>query len=151
SPPPQAMPDVMFYDNNCHLHQYLSGQGPIQEHFSKTALVVDIFHFKNHHSTADQYCSTHCNPMAFPQLYNQQSGQWTFNSSACEQTNAWLGNFDGIVQEMLPVRYEFFLDEVIKAHNCFHVEELLHNNALPYLMDRSLLLNGLKPAWHSIS
>ncbi|KZT51760.1 hypothetical protein CALCODRAFT_442621 [Calocera cornea HHB12733] len=139
-PTQKSMPDVLFYDNNCRLHQYLAGRGPIQQHFSKTALVVDVFHFKNHHSTKDVYCTTHCNPMAFPQLYDPETERWTFNSSACEQANAWLNNFHGIVREMLPVRYEFFLDEVIKARNRFLVDELRRNRQGPYLIDRRLLL-----------
>ncbi|KZT57327.1 hypothetical protein CALCODRAFT_434401, partial [Calocera cornea HHB12733] len=139
-PTQKSMPDVLFYDNNCRLHQYLAGRGPLQEHFSKTALVVDVFHFKNHHSTKDIYCTTHCNPMAFPELYDSKANQWTFNSSACEQANAWLNNFHGVVREMLPVRYEFFLDEVIKARNRFLVEELRRNKEDPYIIDRQLLL-----------
>ncbi|KZT50698.1 hypothetical protein CALCODRAFT_444209 [Calocera cornea HHB12733] len=133
-PTEKSLPDVIFYDNNCQLHRYVHDRPDLREYFKHTALVVDVFHFKTKHSEKDEYCSQHCNAMAYPELYDEPGKRWTFNSSACEQTNAWLRKFQGIVREMLPVRYEFFLDEVIKARNSFLVQELQKAKRAPDLV-----------------
>lgn len=39
------------------------------------------------------------------------------NSSIVEQTNVWLGGYHAIVREMLPVKYNFFLDEMVMHRN----------------------------------
>ncbi|KZT50752.1 hypothetical protein CALCODRAFT_422480, partial [Calocera cornea HHB12733] len=132
-----SLPNVIFYDNNCQLHRYMAERPTLKRHFEGTALVVDVFHFKCKHSEADVYCSTHCNAMAYPQLYDAATQTWTFNSSACEQTNAWLNKYRGIVRAMLPVQYEFFLDEVIKERNRFLVSELENNNHRPHTIPAS--------------
>ncbi|KZT61919.1 hypothetical protein CALCODRAFT_427048 [Calocera cornea HHB12733] len=136
-----SLPNVIFYDNNCQLHRYMAERPTLKRHFEGTALVVDVFHFKCKHSEADVYCSTHCNAMAYPQLYDAATQTWTFNSSACEQTNAWLNKYRGIVRAMLPVQYEFFLDEVIKERNRFLVSELENNNHRPHTIPASALVD----------
>ncbi|KZO93021.1 hypothetical protein CALVIDRAFT_486523, partial [Calocera viscosa TUFC12733] len=140
-PSRRSAPDVLFYDNNCQLHRYIADHPRLQEHFQDTALVVDIFHFKSKHSEKDLYCNRHCNALAYPELFDEESKTWTFNSSACEQTNAWLNNFQPIVREMLPVRYEFFLDEVIKERNRHRVEELQKRGHMPHLVPASELID----------
>ncbi|KZT52794.1 hypothetical protein CALCODRAFT_441066, partial [Calocera cornea HHB12733] len=137
----KSLPDVLFYDNNCQLHRYMADRPTLKRHFEGTALVVDVFHFKCKHSETDIYCTTHCNPMAYPQLFDAVTQTWTFNSSACEQTNAWLNKYRGIVRAMLPVQYEFFLDEVIKARNRFLVSELQSNNQRPHTIPASALVD----------
>ncbi|KZO91274.1 hypothetical protein CALVIDRAFT_489335 [Calocera viscosa TUFC12733] len=140
-PTAKSLPSVLFYDNNCSLHRYVADRPPLQNYFKDTALVVDIFHFKSKHSANDMYCSLHCNAMAFPQLFDAEQKTWTFNSSACEQTNAWLNRFQPIVREMLPVQYEFFLDEVIKERNRFLVETLKKRGLSPHLMPASVVFD----------
>ncbi|KZP00080.1 hypothetical protein CALVIDRAFT_476434, partial [Calocera viscosa TUFC12733] len=136
-----SLPDVLFYDNNCNFHRYIADRPRLQEHFQDTALVVDIFHFKSKHSENDLYCNRHCNALAYPELFDEEKKTWTFNSSACEQTNAWLNNFQPIVREMLPVRYEFFLDEVIKERNRHLVNELQKRGHMPHLLPASELMD----------
>ncbi|KZO89741.1 hypothetical protein CALVIDRAFT_491440, partial [Calocera viscosa TUFC12733] len=138
-PTRQSRPDVLFFDNNCSLHRYIADRPRLQDFFHDTALVVDIFHFKSKHSESDVYCSRHCNAMAYPQLFDEENKRWTFNSSACEQTNAWLNKFHTIIREMLPVQYEFFLDEVIKERNHHLVEELRKRGHSPHLIPPSAI------------
>ncbi|KZT60570.1 hypothetical protein CALCODRAFT_416579, partial [Calocera cornea HHB12733] len=138
-PSRKSLPDVVFYDNNCQLHRYIADRPKLRHHFQDTALVVDIFHYKTKHSIADEYCGRHCNALVYPELFDEEKKTWTFNSSACEQTNAWINNYQSIVREMLPVRYEFFLDEVIKERNRHIVEELRKRGHMPHLVPSSEL------------
>ncbi|KAF8158822.1 hypothetical protein BJ912DRAFT_866425 [Pholiota molesta] len=113
-PCPEDLPDVIFYDNNCHLQAHLAAQK--DEFFKDVMLPVDVFHFKSKHSIKDVYCQRHCNPARWPQLADED-GKWVFNSSAAEQVNAWLGGYLAIVRDMLAHRFDFFLDEMIKRRN----------------------------------
>ncbi|KZT55013.1 hypothetical protein CALCODRAFT_417899, partial [Calocera cornea HHB12733] len=119
----RSMPQVLFFDNSCSLRRWLQDR-PEAAHFKNTALVVDVFHYKSKHSQEDVFCSTHCNPAAYPDLYDVDNKRWTFNSSACEQANAWLRKYQGQLREMSAIRFEFFLDEVIMAKNEATVEDL---------------------------
>lgn len=44
-------------------------------------------------------------------------GKWFFNTSIAEQTNAWLGGYHSMCREMLPAKFDFFLDEMIRLRN----------------------------------
>ncbi|EJU02410.1 hypothetical protein DACRYDRAFT_51775 [Dacryopinax primogenitus] len=88
------MPEVLFFNNNCTLGQYLIGRLEAK-HFKETVLVVDVFHYKTKHADDNVYCSTHCNLVSFPELYDPASKTWTFNSLACEQSNAWICKYQG--------------------------------------------------------
>ena len=83
---------------------------------------VDAFHAKTKHKDSDMYCNQHCNAAQFPDLH--KDNKWRFNSSAAEMTNAWFGGFQAIVREMRAVRYDFFLDEMIRIHNYIVIDEL---------------------------
>jgi hypothetical protein len=85
--------------------------------FDNVALPVDVFHFKCKHSERDTFCQENCNPALFPELLGENGKGWYFNSSAAEQTNAWFGAFLPICREMLHVKYNFFLDEMIIMRN----------------------------------
>jgi len=45
------------------------------------------------------------------------NGAWWFNTSIAKQVNIWLGDFHALCQEMLSVKYNFFLDEIICLRN----------------------------------
>jgi hypothetical protein len=92
-------------------------------YFDDIALPVDVFHFKSKHKESNIKCGLHYNPYIWPEL-RTDDGQWRFNSSAAEQTNAWYGGFLAIVQDMEADRYELFLDEMIKWQNRMIVNEL---------------------------
>jgi hypothetical protein len=44
-------------------------------------------------------------------------GKWFFNTSIAEQTNIWLGAYHSMCREMLPAKYNFFLDEMVRLRN----------------------------------
>ncbi|KZT62228.1 hypothetical protein CALCODRAFT_426677 [Calocera cornea HHB12733] len=130
-PTKNSVPDILFYDNNCHLRRHLRAQH--LHHFDDMGMPVDVFHFKCKHSEKDDYCGQHCNPLLFPDIYDAESKTWFFNSSAAEQTNAWLNRFLPIVHDMDSVCYDFFLDEMIKEHNRFVTRKLEDQGKHPFL------------------
>jgi len=52
----------------------------------------------------------------YPELMDALTA-WFFNTSIAEQTNAWLGGYHSMCREMLPAKYDFFLDEMIRLRN----------------------------------
>jgi hypothetical protein len=101
--------------------------------FQQVILSVDVFHFKSKHKETDVFCQKHCNPALWKELADEH-GKWVFNSSAAEQANVWLGGYHAIVQEMLPHRYNFFLDEMIKRRNEKLVARLEEIGKIPYIV-----------------
>ena len=79
-------------------------------------MCVDAFHLCTKHKASDEFCRMQCDPKHYPKLINPD-GSWYFNSSIAEQTNVWLGSYHAIVREMLPVKYNFFLDELVMRCN----------------------------------
>ena len=110
----------------------------LRTYFDSCALPVDVFHFKSKHKESDIDCGTYCNPYFWPELRTPK-GEWRFNSSAAEQTNAWFGGFQAMVREMQADRYDFFLDEMIKRRNRVLIQELKEKGQCPYFIPRSEL------------
>lgn len=133
----EDLPDVIFYDNNCHLQSHLAAQK--DSFFGQVILPVDVFHFKSKHKVTDEFCQKHCNPARWPELVDKEvdsdgkeNAKWIFNSSAAEQVNVWLGGYIAIVRDMLAHRFDFFLDEMIKRRNAEVVEKLYFAGHSPY-------------------
>lgn len=78
----------------------------------------------------DTFCCNRCDPKHFPALLNAD-GSWYFNTSIAEQTNVWLGGYHAIVREMLPVKYNLFLDEMILCRNRDLVATMIVANEAP--------------------
>lgn len=112
---------------------------PDNDYFSGCALPVDVFHFKSKHKESDKDCGKYCNPYIWPEL-RTEDGEWRFNSSAAEQTNAWFGGFQAIVREMSVERYEFFLDEMIKRKNRIIIRDLEARGKSPHIIPHDELL-----------
>ncbi|KZT62745.1 hypothetical protein CALCODRAFT_425601, partial [Calocera cornea HHB12733] len=127
-----SVPDILFYDNNCHLRRHLHAHN--DTHFTNMGLPVDIFHYKTKHSEKDEYCGQHCNPLLFPDIYDVKTKTWFFNSSAAEQTNVWFNGYHSIVHDMMGPRFDFFLDEMIKERNRFLVASLEKEGKNPHLI-----------------
>ncbi|KDQ58768.1 hypothetical protein JAAARDRAFT_69191 [Jaapia argillacea MUCL 33604] len=132
---PDDMPDVCWHDNNCRLQQHLRKTN--DSFFRRVILAVDVFHFKSKHKESDKFCQKHCNPALWKVLVDKE-GKWVFNSSAAEQANVWLGGYLAIVREMLPHRYNFFLDEMIKRRNERLVGHLRKSGKTPYHVPSSI-------------
>lgn len=122
---------MIWYDNNCHLQRHLNAQQ--DTYFENCALPVDVFHYKSKHSNNDVFCRDNCNPKLFPEL-TTADGEWLVNSSAAEQANVWIGRFVPIVREMLPHRFNFFMDEMIQRRNEMIRKRLIDKGARPWLI-----------------
>jgi hypothetical protein len=86
-------------------------------------MCVDVWHFLNKHKATHEFCQRHCNPADYPELM-MDNNKWYFNTSIAEQTNVWLGGYHVIVREMLPLKYNFFLDEMIRLRNQVIINKL---------------------------
>lgn len=112
SVPGAHKPEHIMYDTNCGA----SEQARKDPWFDGIGMSVDVWHFKNKHSVTHEWCQKNCNPAMFPELMDPLM-KWFFNTSVAEQTNAWLGGYASMVREMLPAKYDFFLDEMIRLRN----------------------------------
>ncbi|KDQ05857.1 hypothetical protein BOTBODRAFT_60845 [Botryobasidium botryosum FD-172 SS1] len=136
-PTAASMPEYFFYDKNCLLWRYV--QRRHQEHWKYTAMPVDVFHHNSKHKASDVDCQLHCNPAGFPEIITPD-GHWIFNTSIAEQTNGWFGKYQAIVRDMEVVRFNFFLDEMIKRRNRVIIAQLKRDGHSPILMDKEALL-----------
>lgn len=68
---------------------------------------------------------------AYPELLDEH-GKYYFNSSIAEQTNVWFGGFHNMCREMTPVKYDFFLDEMILRRNRATVINLRRQDKQPH-------------------
>lgn len=110
SVPGARKPQHLIYDSNCNALKEVEAQK--NTYFSDMGMCVDAFHLRTKHNINDTFYRERCDPKNYPELLNVD-GSWYFNTSIAEQTNIWLGGYHAIVREMLPVKYNFFLDEMI--------------------------------------
>ena len=110
--PGAQKPEHIFYDTNCDA-QWQAEKDLL---FRDIGMCVNPWHFRNKHAITYQYCQLHCNPAKYPELMDT-AASWFFNMSIAEQTNAWLAGYHSMCQEMLPTKFDFFLDEMICLHN----------------------------------
>jgi len=129
SVPGAQKPEHVFYDTNCDARQ----QAEKDPWFQDVGMCVDVWHFLNKHKVSHKYCQQHCNPAMYPELMNDD-GKWFFNTSVAEQTNAWLGGYSSIVREMLPDKYNFFLDEMIRLRNAEVLKKLEREGHNPSIL-----------------
>lgn len=55
----ENLPDVTFFNNNCHLQEHLHKEK--DSFLWHIILAVDVFHFKSKHKETDIFCQKHCN------------------------------------------------------------------------------------------
>nr|GAT48245.1 predicted protein [Mycena chlorophos] len=139
-PTQRSLPQVLWHDNNCRIVAMLRNSENPDTYFQHCALPVDVFHFKCKHKESDVECGLWCNPYSYPELRTPE-GEWCFNSSAAEQTNAWYGGFQAIVQEMAAERYDFFLDEMVRRRNIDTINVLRGRGKNPHYIPREILLS----------
>jgi hypothetical protein len=89
---------MMWHDNNCSLAAMLAGSG--NTYFDQVALLVDVFHFKSKHKVTNVFYGQFCNPAWWPELMDEKTGKWVFNSSVAEQVNLWFGGFRAMTHIM---------------------------------------------------
>ncbi|KAJ7106902.1 hypothetical protein C8R44DRAFT_637688, partial [Mycena epipterygia] len=135
-PPPESTPEYFVFDNNCKLDAHQRAMK--DQHFAKTGMPVDVFHFTCKHKLTDHHCQLYCNPAAFPEMI-KEDGKWRFNTSICEQTNVWFGGFISNVQDMEVTRYNFYLDDMIKRRNGYIVAQLELKGHCPWTIPMEAL------------
>ncbi|KAJ6456275.1 hypothetical protein C8R47DRAFT_996346 [Mycena vitilis] len=123
SVPGAHKPDHFIYDTNCDAKQQVM-KPPGDPWWDSIGMCVDVWHFLNKHKASHEFCQKHCNPADYPELMNEDGQTWFFNTSIAEQVNVWLGGYHVIVREMLSVKYNFFLDEMIRLRNVATVSQL---------------------------
>ena len=121
SVPRAQKPEYLIYDTNCDAKQQVLSVG--DPWFNNLGMCVDVWHFLNKHKSTHEFCQEHCNPADYPELMGP-NGLWWFNTSIAEQVNVWLGGYHAICHEMLVVKYNFFLDEMIHLRNEVTVAKL---------------------------
>jgi len=129
SVPGAKKPEHIFYDTNCLARQ----QAEKNPWFSSIGMCVDVWHFLNKHKATHEYCQKHCNPAMYPELLDE-SGKWFFNTSVAEQINAWLQGYLSVCREMLPTKFDFFLDEMIRLRNVEQLKKLEAEGKNPRLI-----------------
>jgi len=120
-------PEHIIYDSCCVAKQ----QAASNPWFDGIGMCVDPWHFTNKHKNTDTYCQINCNAADYPELLTDD-GKLYFNTSIAEQINVWLGGYYSICKEMLPVKYDFFLDEMIRLRNIQLVEHLRATGQYPH-------------------
>lgn len=127
----KSLPDTIYYDRSCFIAKYLQSQGYTYFEENGCYWLVDNFHAQKSHN--DDFCTKTCNSARLPELADT-NGRSIFNTSACEQVNAWFGKFQPVCREMLKDRYNFYLDEMILLRNEWMVAELKRKGHGPYLI-----------------
>ena len=129
SVPGAQKPEHIFYDTNCLARQQVEKD----PWFKGIGMCVDAWHFRNKHATSHAYCQLNCNPAMYPELMDA-SAAWFFNTSIAEQKNAWLGGYHSMCREMLPAKFDFFLDEMIRLRNIEVIRRLAKQGHHPSIL-----------------
>jgi hypothetical protein len=127
--PRARKPQHLIYDSNCNALREVESRKIA--FFEGMGMCVDAFHHKTKHKASDLFCRERCDMKAYPELLDDD-GKYYFNSSIAEQTNVWFGSFHNICREMTPVKYDFFLDEMILRRNRMTVATLRIQGRLPH-------------------
>ena len=132
---PGSMPRIVCYDNNCGLYKWCAAREQQGEALHlDIGLPVDVFHWTCKHKHSDVACSDWCNPYNYPQLWDQETGEWWFNSSIAEQNNVWIGGYRSILRGMSATHYNFLLDELIMNCNEMRREQLMLEGYAPAML-----------------
>ncbi|KIN95876.1 hypothetical protein M404DRAFT_934280 [Pisolithus tinctorius Marx 270] len=115
-------PEHFIYDTACDAKWQVEACG--DPWWRDVGMCIDVWHLLNKHKTTHDYCQKNCNPADYLELMNDDNTGWWFNTSVAEQVNVWLGSYHAICWEMLPVKYNFFLDKMICLCNCVTVRRL---------------------------
>jgi hypothetical protein len=125
-PQKDKRPQYICIDKACMLLHTCAVNPRWEEWLDTSRFIVDAYHYINHHAT-DQLCRNWCNPAplngsapnlviternAQGQLYYKHA----FNTSACEQLNAWLGGFEPILKRMTSGNFDWFLHTMLFYH-----------------------------------
>ena len=118
-PDSSIQPDYICIDKACLLLRYAIQSG----HWDGW---IDSYHYINH-CTTDYLCRKYCNPAPLngsaPNLVvveKDKNGQShykrAFNTQACEQLNAYLGEFEAILKRMSTGNFNWFIHTMLFIH-----------------------------------
>jgi hypothetical protein len=124
-------PKHLIYDSNCDAKQQVMSHG--DPYFADMGICVGIWHFLNKHKVTHAFRQKHCNPAMYPELQDKK-GDWYFNTLVAKQTNAWLGGYHFMCHKMLPVKFNFFLDEMIRLRNVEMLKRLAASGQHPHVL-----------------
>ncbi|KIM74585.1 hypothetical protein PILCRDRAFT_79958, partial [Piloderma croceum F 1598] len=125
-PTPDERPDYVCIDKACMVLRTAISNGAWNIWKETTRFIVDSYHYINHR-TNDYLCRKWCNPAPLngsaPNLvvveYDINGNphyKRAFNTQACEQLNAWIGGFQGIVNRMTIYNFKWFLHAMLFIH-----------------------------------
>jgi hypothetical protein len=125
-PTEDSKPSYICIDKACLVLRSSIANGSWESWKKTSCFIVDSYHYVNHRAT-DGLCRTFCNPAPMdgsaPNLVlverNEQGEQYykrAFNTQACEQLNAWLGGFEGILKRLKPGNFNWFLHTMLFYH-----------------------------------
>ena len=129
SVPGAQKPEHLIYDSTCDAKQQAMASG--DPFFADIGMCIDVWHFLNKHKVTHKFCQQHCNPVMYPELMDND-GQWYFNTLVAEQINAWLAKYNSMCWEMLPVKFNFFLNEMIQLRDIKTLKRLDANRHHPF-------------------
>ncbi|EIW85984.1 hypothetical protein CONPUDRAFT_44027, partial [Coniophora puteana RWD-64-598 SS2] len=129
SVPGARKPEMFIYDTACEAKQQAMNLD--DDWWDDVHMVVDPWHLVTKHKTTHDFCQKYCNPASYPELMREDGKGWWFNTSVAEQTNVWLGSYHSILKEMLPIKYNFFLDEMIRLKNIDTIQTLKDRRLMP--------------------
>ncbi|KAF7307938.1 hypothetical protein MKEN_01154700 [Mycena kentingensis (nom. inval.)] len=131
SVPGAVKPEHFVYDTACDALQQVMAKGNEErwKWFRDIRFSVDVFHFRNKHAVTHEFCQRYCNPSRYPEL--MRGDKWYFNTSVAEQNNVWLGGYHSMCRGMSAVKYNFFLDEMVRRRNVLTLAKLEDAGANP--------------------
>ncbi|TEB26985.1 hypothetical protein FA13DRAFT_1635316 [Coprinellus micaceus] len=125
-PTPESRPTYICIDKGCQVFRTAVVNGSFETTWKNTRFIVDTYHYSNHKRT-DNLCQTWCNPSPLdgsqPNLVIQETDDHgdlyykrAFNTQACEQLNAWIAGFAGILKRMTIHNFNWFLHAMLYLH-----------------------------------
>nr|GAT45899.1 predicted protein [Mycena chlorophos] len=130
SVPGAHKPEHFIYDSNCDAKRQVDAHIDGKWVWWKgVKMTVDVFHFLHKHGVDHEYCQKYCNPVQYPELMD--GNKWWFNTSIAEQNNVWLGGYHSMCREMTAVRYNFFLNEMVRLRNILVIAKLADSGKNP--------------------
>ncbi|KAF8993375.1 hypothetical protein BDQ17DRAFT_1252964, partial [Cyathus striatus] len=125
-PTPESRPSYVCIDKACVVLKHLIRSRNWNMWKATTRFIVDSYHYINHR-VGDYLCRTYCNPSPLNgsapnlvvverEINGNPHYKRAFNTQACEQLNAWLGGFQGILNRMSVDNFNWTTHALLYIH-----------------------------------
>ena len=125
-PTEDSRPSYICIDKACLVLRSCIANGSWESWKKTSCFIVDSYNYVNHR-VSDGLCQRFCNPAPMdgsaPNLVlagideeGEPYQKRAFNTQACEQLNAWLGGFEGILKRQTPANFNWFLHSMLFYH-----------------------------------